>query len=75
MRRICQSAPDGNYPVKEIQNVMAEQPLNQIEEKPGYWAFPIELRKLDPDQSNARHSLVCVRALPNVLSRALMLQL
>jgi hypothetical protein len=29
-------------PRKGIQNVMAEQPLNQIEEKPGYWAFPIE---------------------------------
>jgi hypothetical protein len=42
MRRICQSAPDGNYPAKEIQNVMAEQLLNQIEEKLGYWAFPIE---------------------------------
>jgi hypothetical protein len=30
-------------PAKEIQNVMAEQPLNQIEEKPGYCAFPIEI--------------------------------
>jgi hypothetical protein len=29
-------------PMKEIQDVAAEQLLNQIEEKPGYWAFSKE---------------------------------